>query len=123
MPEQIEVTVDAKGAPILAGLPPEVAAQLSTPEAQAQILKLYRQSHPKTGRREVRAEIQKTHRVICDPGNQRIITGKPANMSAREWRTARKKVSRDLTKQTLKQQRQERAQQAQMIAAARPWVL
>jgi hypothetical protein len=102
-PQQIILTVDRRGnIANHAQLPPEILAQLSTPEAQARIQAMYRDAHPKTGRRELRT----TPEVKCEPRN--FTAMKPLGMSSKEFRKLRRATLKSYTKQALKMQRAER---------------
>lgn len=104
-PEKVVLTVDRKGnIANAAELPPELLAQLSTPEAQAQIQKMYRDAHPRTTRKEVRQQLQREPKQ-----EQRCFSAiKPPGMSNRQFAKIRRAQFRTWSKETLKIQRRMR---------------
>lgn len=111
-PQQIILTVDRQGNVANRDqLPPELLAQLSTPETIAKIKKLYRDAHPKGGRRELRKALEEERRRRADgkADQQRCFTAmKPPGMSNKEFAKIRRATLRSYTKQALKMQRRQR---------------
>lgn len=111
-PQKIVLTVDKHGDIANADtLPPELLAQLNTPEAQAQIRALYRNAHPKTGRRETRQALEGRHQKRADgqPHEQRDFNAyRPPWMSREEFRKTRRRKFREQTKLVLREQRRQR---------------
>jgi hypothetical protein len=103
-PEKIIATVGGQGQLLVdaASLPPEVAAQLMTPEAQAVIRRMYKQAYG-TGRRETQQV-----RLVSRPPKveQRDFRGmKPPGMTNKEFRKHRRKVFREMRKEALRGER------------------
>lgn len=104
-PEQIVLTVDRQGNIANADqLPPELLAQLSTPDAQAQIQKMYREAHPRVGRKEVRQQLLREPK-----SEQRCFAElKPPGMSNKEFAKIRRAKLHAWSKEALKIQRRSR---------------
>lgn len=114
--QRIVLTVDRQGNVTNKDeLPPELLAQLSTPETMARIQEMYRSAHPRGGRRELRKVLEEERRRRADgkPNEQRCFSAiKPPGMSNKEFAKVRRSTLRAYTKRTLKMQKMDRRQNA-----------
>lgn len=97
-PVEVPVTVDKHGEIVgdASHLPAELLAQMSTPEAKAQIASIWRNSH--YGKKEPKREPK-----YLTKGERRDFTSlRPAGMDAKTFKQLRKRQFRKLTKAAIK---------------------
>jgi len=98
--EQIPVTVDKHGEIVgdTSNIDPGILAQMSTPEAKAQIAEIWRKS--KYGKKD---EAQLPPPRYLNEGFRRDFKNlRPASMSAKDFRKQRRRDARKLTKQAIR---------------------
>lgn len=98
--EQVPVTVDKHGEIVgdTSNIDPGILAQMSTPEAKAQIAEIWRKS--KYGKKEDAA--LPAPRYLNEGYRRDFKNLRPSGVSSKEFRQKRRKAARKLTKQAIR---------------------